>query len=375
METEHINNLLIVLLIGSLGLLSFIKISNPLKINQKGNLIFGIFSIVWLTFWFEEWMGFANIDHYNPAINISIHCLQIFAPILLYFSVIFYSIPNFKLKTSHFVHLIVPIAFIILQITQGVLSNPPASIAKAIIFLILSAAFIYGFQAYLQIKRHKQQVLEFASNTQGISLKWLEFIIILLLTNSIFALAHSILADSKKPGILFNAFNLVSVGIIAFQALRQKEIYPSSRLHQNHYVEQDSDNVNTKRKVMSDEELITAKERLTILMIQRNAYLDSEINLLRLSEMAEMTVHQLSYTINVGFGMNFFLYINQYRIAKAKEILASSPDSSKMLAVAFDSGFNSKTTFNTTFKKLTGETPSDFKKKQIGNTDIKSSTL
>ncbi len=115
---------------------------------------------------------------------------------------------------------------------------------------------------------------------------------------------------------------------------------------------------------MSDDELLSLKNQLIELMEQQQPFLDPEINLVRLSEKLNITPHQLSYVINSGFGENFFQFINRYRVQKAKTLLLEGDQKMTMLAVAFDSGFNSKTTFNTTFKKLTTQTPTEFKKRR-----------
>jgi AraC-like DNA-binding protein len=62
--------------------------------------------------------------------------------------------------------------------------------------------------------------------------------------------------------------------------------------------------------------------------------------------------------------MNFYDYINSFRVQKAKELLKSPKYKDQtILSLAFEAGFNSKTTFNTVFKKATGLTPSQFAKK------------
>ena len=58
--------------------------------------------------------------------------------------------------------------------------------------------------------------------------------------------------------------------------------------------------------------------------------------------------------------MNYWTLINKYRIEEAKELLINSPEDS-ILKIAYTVGYNSKTTFNTTFKKIVGITPSEFR--------------
>ena len=62
--------------------------------------------------------------------------------------------------------------------------------------------------------------------------------------------------------------------------------------------------------------------------------------------------------------MNFYHFVNYYRVEKVKESIAENKNQNlTLLAIAYDSGFNSKTTFNTIFKKFTGQTPTQYIKK------------
>ena len=63
-----------------------------------------------------------------------------------------------------------------------------------------------------------------------------------------------------------------------------------------------------------------------------------------------------------NFGLNFFNFINKHRVEEAKLLLLSKKmDQYSILGIAYESGFNSKTAFNTTFKKFTNQTPSVYK--------------
>jgi len=92
-------------------------------------------------------------------------------------------------------------------------------------------------------------------------------------------------------------------------------------------------------------------------------YLDPNLTLQKLSQ--ELNIHRnhLSQIVNVEFNMKFKDFLNKYRIEEAKKLLVS-PDYERetILNVAYDSGFNSKSVFNTAFKKFTGKTPSKYRK-------------
>lgn len=105
------------------------------------------------------------------------------------------------------------------------------------------------------------------------------------------------------------------------------------------------------------------KARLEDLMTRQRVYTESDLNLPLLAEKMEISVHDLSALLNNGYGQNFNQFINTYRITLAKELLLSERHAHlSILGIAFEAGFNSKTTFNTTFKKATGLSPSDWKK-------------
>jgi AraC-like DNA-binding protein len=98
-------------------------------------------------------------------------------------------------------------------------------------------------------------------------------------------------------------------------------------------------------------------------MKNQKLFLDSELNLIKLSSISGIPLHQLSYTINNGFNENFFMFVNRFRIEEAKKlILDPKMNYLSILGIGFEVGFNSKTVFNTTFKKITGFTPTSFKK-------------
>ena len=92
-------------------------------------------------------------------------------------------------------------------------------------------------------------------------------------------------------------------------------------------------------------------------------FLDTELSLPSLSKRLNVSSQKLSMAINSRSGYNFKEYINKYRILYAKEILADPKFASlSIAAIAYDCGFNSLSSFNSAFKKITGKTPSAFKK-------------
>jgi AraC-like DNA-binding protein len=87
---------------------------------------------------------------------------------------------------------------------------------------------------------------------------------------------------------------------------------------------------------------------------------------LRLSDLVQeigKPLPHVSQVINERMDMTFLDFVNQYRVKEAKELLCDEKvKSMTILAIAYEVGFNSKTTFYTSFKKVTGQTPSEYRK-------------
>lgn len=89
--------------------------------------------------------------------------------------------------------------------------------------------------------------------------------------------------------------------------------------------------------------------------------MDNELSLPLLAQKTGISAHELSYLINEVYRENFYAFVNKYRVQEAKKILLSHKlGQLNMLGIAYQAGFNSKTTFNTAFKKWTGQTPTEF---------------
>jgi AraC-like DNA-binding protein len=102
------------------------------------------------------------------------------------------------------------------------------------------------------------------------------------------------------------------------------------------------------------------RSRLKGLMEDEKLYRDSELSLRSLSAIMLLSPHQLSQFLNEQMGLNFNNFVNRYRVEEALELLVSSPEQT-VLAIGLYVGFNSKSSFNTVFKKFTGCTPSEYR--------------
>ncbi|MCU0469115.1 MAG: helix-turn-helix domain-containing protein [Arcicella sp.] len=110
-----------------------------------------------------------------------------------------------------------------------------------------------------------------------------------------------------------------------------------------------------------DENVQMLKEKIDNFMKTQKPYINPKLTLNDMADSLQMNAYILSKIINEGFDKNFFDFINSYRIEEFKRLLELPKyQNYTLLSVAFEVGFNSKTAFNRSFKKLTNVTPSDY---------------
>lgn len=122
-----------------------------------------------------------------------------------------------------------------------------------------------------------------------------------------------------------------------------------------------------KKPLVSEAEMERVIVRLLEFMDAEKPYLNPELTIQDLAEKINIQKHHLTFIINSGLHKNFFNFVNEYRVEEFKRRVANpNYNHLTLLAIAFDSGFNSKSSFNNIFKNITGQTPSEYKKKLDG---------
>jgi AraC-like DNA-binding protein len=178
-------------------------------------------------------------------------------------------------------------------------------------------------------------------------------------------MSHSVFEVPLMRNIAY-VFYLTLAFYLAYFALQQKAIFNEKRetdLALRIIINEDEQHDLNRKQILTEEQLLRLKPKLVELMESQKPYLNSELGLTDLAMMMQIGIHELSYLINVGFENNFYGFVNKYRVEESKILLNSSKHQHlSIIGIAFEAGFNSKTVFNTTFKKMTGLTPTEFKK-------------
>lgn len=116
------------------------------------------------------------------------------------------------------------------------------------------------------------------------------------------------------------------------------------------------------KNLAEDAEIISSwKEKLLVLMKEGKLYEDPELTLTEVAKQLKSNPSLISRAVNKGFGLSFNDFVNRFRTEAVIEMLQKGEHKKQtLLGIAFESGFNSKATFNRAFKKVTGKTPREY---------------
>lgn len=231
----------------------------------------------------------------------------------------------------------------------------------------------YSAATVSYLRRHRRNVEHSYSNIARVNLRWLLWLsaasggIWLLVTG----LVISHVSTSLRDGHITFTMALLVYGT-GYMGLRQPEIFrhetvdyslvnPPAVEASSPRVAPDHASPQYERSGLDEDEAQLLKTSLLTLMEREQPWKDSELLLSDLAARVDSTPHKLSEVLNAQVGQTFYDFVNGYRVREVqRRIKAGEARSRKMLALAMDAGFASKSTFNEVFKRHTKQTPSDF---------------
>jgi len=346
--------------------------------NKKGNkrnnrllgLIFLLFSISLADFAFRI---SGIIIPYQVLHLIDDGFFFLYGP-LLYFYVRAVVFQDFKFSWRNLIHLIPFATYCSLliyilafldpteqnQVTESIVS------ASLPIWMYMAGITIYLYNlcyiwlAYKTVRSYEIIVRNKFSSLNKISLNWLMFIIQSFAAITIIAMIHNVIPALRSAVFLYATLLILLVYTFFFinrvlvKALNQPEIFAGIELN------------DLKEKYAGSNlevnEITAYYTQLLAIVENEKLYLNPELILQDLADRLQVSSRMLSQVINQGSERTFYDFINSYRCEEAKSLMASSDPKVTIQEIMFQSGFNSKSSFNKEFKKLTGFTPTEYRK-------------
>ncbi|MCD1116288.1 helix-turn-helix domain-containing protein [Chryseobacterium turcicum] len=275
---------------------------------------------------------------YNSILN-TIICLDVVAGI--------YKIPDSYMSLIN-----------ILQIIQ---------LLMAVIIVVFLPFYSYFMIRHLKNSQEKKWVITLLTILYLLLIVWLTTYLVELFFQSDISSVMSIVAIAATFFIHWTAY----IGIYKYKLAKNKEaIYQ--------FLNNDlatltvhlpiTENNTTEETISTEEyrESITVDniyfQKLEILCREHHIYTDSTLNRERVAEKLGISAGYVSQIVNAVTGDNFAHYINQYRVEAVKEMISNPEfENYTLLTMGLEAGFTSKTTFYNSFKKVTGQTPNEYK--------------
>jgi AraC-like DNA-binding protein len=270
----------------------------------------------------------------------------------------------------------IPFVFMISPAEKVLLANPETrdpELWKIAVFTCSFTTFVFIFYTVFYLvaalklhNAHRQQLMERFSEIKQRSLDW--FRPVLLIWGAVwlmYAVEFSLGAWGWRwfgSGIFLPILEVIALAIFIQKALSQKVLNESekglpraSQLNQRQ----------NRAALLSDDKMQLIASKLERAMNEDKLFLQDNLSLNKLSESISETENHISETFSQFLNTKFFQFVNSFRVEEAKKALQ---DSDKLVtSIAFEVGFNSKSTFNTAFKKIVGYSPSAYRNLLLEN--------
>lgn len=343
-------------------------------------------------------LGF-TIEYFSSLANYSVSSWSyyIFFLVLLSVNPLFYLFiksiltEHFKFKLKYLFHFLPSLLFFILSIfiiyylpkyifIRLVENNLIKNDYNNIYLIILTNIYwivqygIYNIQLlfysiliFIMLRKYMLEISKNYSNAEKMKVKWIYVLIIINLLFNIWDIASIYIHVFQKFPDMYYLMNFLYITLFGINALKhQLLLTKNDKIHILQSVEllddiQDKDDNEQSFKIVKERELIG---KLEYLMNREQLFLNPDLKLNDISQKLKIHRNVISKVINQHWKVNFFQWVNNYRLEKAKELLSSHDFNHLSIeGIAKTVGFNSKSVFNPLFKKKYGITPSDFRKK------------
>ena len=243
--------------------------------------------------------------------------------------------------------------------------------------LLFSSILVYTVLIFVQLKDFRKKISnQFSYMSTKLQLMWLNFVALLFSgTFMVYIITGAINAISQQNLIDVHSIAHFGLTVLAFAisyfGLRQPSLFRRVYEFQDRFPNEDEEEIvliekgdaGEKKKRFTREEALKLGERIDRYMLDEKPYLDPELTLADLSSQLNLSKYELTELLNDHLGKNFFSFVNEYRLkAVVRRLENPDYDHLTIIGIAYDCGFNSKSTFNSLFKQFAGVTPSEFKK-------------
>ncbi len=231
------------------------------------------------------------------------------------------------------------------------------------LIIYIPFSFTYLCLTFMALTKNLVNIKAYFSNLKNKDLSWIRWMMLVLtLAFAVSTLYWFLPENILGVGIdktVFTITELCWIASFGHLAMRQSPINVPNKTN-----EQAKKRAYLKSKI-GIEDRLRIERKLVNAMANHQLHRDPMLTLGKLSTKTSITENNISQVLNQVMKQNFYDFVNSWRIKDASSKLENK--NINLLQVAYESGFNSRSTFNTAFKKHTGKTPSDFRSELLKN--------
>lgn len=240
------------------------------------------------------------------------------------------------------------------------------SIVSTLIFILF---LLYTIASLRLVSSYKKEASQHFSSNKQIDISWLSSTIFFFLLIIVCTIINGLFTQTSLADYYLVGFNIIILAMLIFvitvllKALQKPYFFSFAKVENPIDAPPSSPQTSIANLEKKEKEKIA--QTVLNYMQDNKPYLEPELTLEQLASLLSIKPRILSQAINEILGQNFYDFINRHRIEEASHLLTNPKDAKiTILEVLYEVGFNSKSSFNTLFKKYTGLTPTEFRKKQ-----------
>ncbi|MBN1533126.1 MAG: helix-turn-helix transcriptional regulator [Spirochaetes bacterium] len=248
--------------------------------------------------------------------------------------------------------------------------GPPRSLYAACDIAAMVSMITYSAVLFHLLRRHRERLWDYYSHlSHRVTLLWLFWIALSFVLAYLFVLlvllgAVTIPRIHRLEAAALSRWAAITFFIYAFSFFS---------LNQPAVLREGGDGVREERQPEKRYEKSGLKEEdadgylaaLEDYMNRKKPYLQGDLTIAEVSKQLEIPKHYITQIINERLHKNFYTYVNEYRVGEAiRRMSQGKYREHTILRIAYDSGFNSKSAFNTVFKRHTALSPTEYRKTQ-----------
>ncbi|KQC14229.1 MAG: hypothetical protein APR63_05930 [Desulfuromonas sp. SDB] len=278
---------------------------------------------------------------------------------------------DWKIKVRTFFHLI-PLVLIIIyssftamvcqfgwmvnDLTIWMFANNYSKVFWTANFIQILGYIIAGI---ITVNKYRRRIKQSYSSVKKINMNWFTGLIAVLILHWIFVVTRAVFSVFNLTNPLFLNFMdlfsitifLVFATILVFKGLYQSKIFSGI-----------DESMKYQENKIPSENFDDYVDKITSFMKHAKPYLEPTLTIDKFAKMIHVSPWIVSRVINESLQQNFFNFVNSYRIEEVKKMLMDEVNSDRtILEIMYECGFNSKSSFNSVFKKQTGLTPSQYR--------------